>query len=102
MDFDFDDISGDSQEKSVKKPPTKESITLTIPVQGGFISRDITECTTEEFLTWAQAVYPLIDEDNLVPSDFDRVDQRIRAMKQIETFHTQLLFAGKKNEAFAH
>lgn len=102
MDFNFDDIA-ELAKPSVKKSnsPKNQGITLTIPTKNGFLSRDIAECSTDEFLAWARTVYPLIDEDKLNPSDFDRIDQRIRALKQIEQFHTTLLFAGKKDEGMA-
>lgn len=103
MDFNFDDIAGSKKEAPKPKAPKKQDgITLTIPTKDGYLSRDLTECTTDEFLDWARAVYPLLDEEKLNPSDFDRIDQRIRAMKQIEEFHTQILFAGKKDEKLAH
>ena len=87
---------------STKKEVKKQGITLTIPVEGGYLSRDIAECTTEEFLAWARVVYPFIDESQLHPSDFDKVDQRIRALKQIEDFHKQTLFSVKKDEKLGH
>lgn len=105
MDFNFDDITSKSKQALKPIQPTKSKpngIILTIPVKDGFISRDISECTTDEFLIWARAVYPLINEEKLNPSDFNKVDQRIRALKQIEQFHMQALFTGKQNENLVH
>lgn len=93
MDFDFDDISSrgstTKKEPVQKKKPYKMGILLTIPCQEGYLSRDIAECTNTEFVDWMKTVYPLIDEKNIVLSDYARMDIRIKIMNQIEKFYAK-------------
>ena len=114
MDFDFSDIAG-SKEASITKPvkakpaeepkkkekPKHTGILLTIPrpsrERKEWLSKDLAECTSEEFLEWIMYVFPFYEED-LTPEMFDTIPSRRRAVKEITQFHTVKLFTNKQEE----
>jgi len=74
-----------------KKPKThqKTGINLTIKtLDGKFISRDLAECTAEEFLDWAKGVYPMVTAE---PAMFESRVNRMRAFNQIQRYHISCL-----------
>lgn len=98
MDFDFDDIASGNFDENPKSEPY--GITLTIPLnksKGRWLSRDIAECSPEEFIGWLFTVYPLVDTDQLNVSYYDSLTARVKAYKDIEHFHRTQLFAKTKS-----
>jgi hypothetical protein len=101
LDLDFDGVKGEKktaakkdedvlngEEKKEKKKAKKAGIQLSVPNNGGWINKDITECTGEEFLAWAKGVYPRVTAD---PSRFDDPKKRAEAFKKILRYHKQFL-----------
>ena len=94
LDFDFSDIKGNKEvvEKTTppplpkKKEETKKSGTvLTFRKQGcdSWISKDLTDCTAEEFVMWAAEVFP----QPLEPKNFTTELKRIQGFNDILSFH---------------
>jgi len=100
LDLDFSDLEGEKKSKSrpkdvlsenskkkkkkAKKEKKLSGLMLTIRKGEGFISKDLVECTSEEFLEWAKSVYPEVS----VPAErFDSIRARAKAFAQIQQYH---------------
>ncbi len=99
LDLDFDGVKGEKKivkkdddvlngEEKKEKKAKKAGIQLSVPFNGGWIQKDITECTGEEFLAWAKGVYPRVTAD---PKRFDNPKKRAEGFKKILRYHQQFL-----------
>lgn len=112
VDLDFSEISSTTkaqiatpvaEEKSKEKKVIAEKeikpsgfvITFDGPEPGTLYSKDLDDCTGEEFLTFAHRVFPMIDSESN-PRDFDSKVAKKRAFEQILRFHQNSLFNLKK------
>lgn len=105
LNFDFDDIVGEKTTiKSVpppiekkKKPTNLSGITLSVPTEeaGKYLSKDMLACTNEEFITWAKAVYPGMED--IKPEEVTSQKTRLGFFKAIQRFHMASMF-GKNPE----
>lgn len=100
LDLDFDDISGKTlpiniEKKEVKKIVSSDDYQLTLYSKNkGLHFLSLNACTNEEFVLWAQQVFPEITADL---TSFSSTDQRLRALKQIIRFHTETFAPLRKN-----
>ena len=106
LDLDFNDITSKTTKvKSIKeeleplsqpsvREPVKKSkevtltgITIAIPTSARtrWIVKDIAECTSDEFLSWAKFSYPEVTAE---ATRFDSISNRIRAFDKIRVYHS--------------
>jgi len=100
LDLDFSDVEGEKKSKSrpadvlsekpkkkkkkAKKEKKLSGLMLTIRKGKGYVSKDLVECTAEEFLEWAKSVYPQVT----VPAEkFESMHARAMAFQQIQQYH---------------
>lgn len=93
LDLDFDDIGG----KEDSTPPRKEvprkqepsGIVLSIPRDGGWLSKSLETCTAEEFLDWSYSVgvHESYDMDKLKDYNY-----KFKCFNRIVMFHRKLSF----------
>ena len=95
MEFDFDDIAGQTTTK--KKKATIHQIGLNIPTGDTWEFKDITQCTAEEFIAWMYALGVVENDKPLDKKLYQRPDQRIRVMKQIESIFEERIFNNCKD-----
>lgn len=108
-EFDFGDIAGkktvtatekDIPEVATGKTEALTGITITMPVEnvkGTYRSKDLAECTGEEFIIWSQGVHL---PRAMPPADrLQTVKSRVAVFNQITFYHqTQLLSPRKGNK----
>lgn len=98
LDLDFNDIVGKTT-PLVSKPITETKATsddykLTLySSETGLKFLYLSECSSNEFLSWASQLFPIGEVD---PTSFNTLDQRLRALKQIMRFHTETFSFLKK------
>lgn len=88
--FDFKNITGPKEKKkspetSPKYTFTDEDIVIPIPRGSSFESVNLKECSGEDFLVWAQGVYP--GDPGQDPSYFDNYQNRLRSFNNILHYH---------------
>ena len=95
--------------KKIAQPEERKEVKLsgwilTIPTEepGQWFSRDLSECSVEEFNQWLIYVFPFHDPDSDL-SKFESLSVKKRAVKEIAQFHTSQLFvAGPKDSRLEH
>lgn len=104
LDLDFSDVEGEKKsaappkdvlsespkkkKKKAKKEKKLSGLMLTIRKGKGYLSKDLVECTAEEFLEWAKSVYP---EVNAPVERFESINARWKAFKQIQQYHMSVM-----------
>ena len=103
LDLDFSEIAGKQEAvksiEEVKNPlkaPTKvvtpklTDTVICIPtdMKNCFISKDLAECTGEEFLRWARAYFPQVTATS---DKFGDLATKIRAYEKVKNWHASML-----------
>lgn len=100
LDLDFSDVEGEKKSKAppkdvlserpkkkkkkAKKEKKLSGLMLTFRQGKSYVSKDLVECTAEEFLEWAKSVYPQVT----VPAEkFESLHARAKAFQQIQQYH---------------
>ncbi len=94
LNFDFSSLTGKKQpakKRKSEKPKNKSEghtgIMLSIPVETGvWSSKDIDECSPEEFLAWTSTVWPV--PLGIEPEKLKSPSTRVRIFKQLIREHT--------------
>jgi acyl carrier protein phosphodiesterase len=97
LDLDFSDLKGEKKEvkkesdvlnedKKKKKQKTKRvGLTLSIPIgPEQWESKEIEDCSGDEFLRWAKGVYPRVSAK---PERFNNLKKRLEAYQRIAQYH---------------
>jgi len=105
LDLDFSDISAKTPEvKSVEEvknpleqqvtakappPPKMTEVVICIPAgQSQWVTKDLAECTGEEFLRWAKAYFPQV---TATPDRFESLPNKIRAYEKVKNWHASMM-----------
>jgi hypothetical protein len=102
-DLDFDDIVGSKQQapapvasQKTAKPAESPQIEKPKPLgyevaikgseEGTFIFKDLADCSTDEFISWLEWVYP-VGKASIKPEQFGTRIAKARAFEQVVRFH---------------
>ena len=100
LDLDFGEIVGKREDihpptiKKIVPPPNTEvkltGILLTIPVKSSnqWMSKDLAECSGQEFLQWAKMYHP---HNTLTAERYEDITTRQKTYDLVKAFHLSLL-----------